>query len=50
MVGIHGMANRVQANGGETTIHGMVQSIRGSGTVRYKAGAIVGGVRVERDR
>lgn len=47
---IHGMANRVQANGGETTIHGMVQSVSGAGTVRYKAGAIVGGMRIERDR
>ena len=49
-VEVHGMANRVQANGGETTIHGMVQSVSGPGSVRYKAGAIVGGVRVERDR
>jgi len=49
-VEIHGMVSRLQTNGGTTTVYGMVQSVSGSGTVRYKAGAIVGGVRVERDR
>lgn len=49
-VEIRGTAMRVQANGGETTIYGIVQSVGGSGTVRYKTGAFVGGVRVERDR
>lgn len=49
-VEIRGTAMRVQANGGETTIYGMVQSVSGSGTVRYKAGSIVGGTRIERDR
>jgi hypothetical protein len=49
-VEIHGMVSRLQANGSTTTVHGIVQSVSGSGTVRYKVGAIVGGVRVERDR
>lgn len=49
-VEIRGTVVRVQANGGETTIYGTVQSVSGSGPVRYKTGAIVGGERVERDR
>jgi hypothetical protein len=49
-VEVRGMVNQLQADAGETTIYGMVQSVNGSGTVRYKTGAIVSGVRVERDR
>jgi hypothetical protein len=50
IVEVRGMVNQLQADAGETTVYGMVQSVNGSGTVRYKTGAIVGRVRVERDR
>jgi autotransporter passenger strand-loop-strand repeat protein len=49
-VEIRGMANRLQANSGETKVCGMVQSVGGPGTVHYVAGAMIGGVRVDRDR
>ena len=49
-VEIRGTVTRLQANGGETTVYGIVQAVSGSGTVRYKAGAIVAGTRIERDR
>ena len=49
-VEIRGMVNQLQADAGETMVYGMVQRVSGSGKVRYVAGAVVGGTRVERDR
>jgi hypothetical protein len=44
---LQGTATALQVNGGTSTIFGIVQSVSGSGNVRYEKNAVVAGVPVQ---